>query len=961
MIHSKTTPPNPSRETAKSVLDELKLRIGSRDLGHANEAQTRLLVIDEVLELLGWDKSEFNPERAVGGAGFTDYALSIEDNPRLVVEAKRIGLTFVASRQRLKKVEYPLSYLKTAFGEMLTEVLGQAESYCKGIGIPYALVTNGSEWLIFQAFSVKGLPAEDLKGFYFGNIFSDTFQFDFFWDLASRVATASGALDEQFAELNTQECEFTRVPQDIDLKSFHLGIVSDKSLEELYQRFFGDMTDSARRAMMERCFVTSSKLDQQRKELERVLRDTKPSYLPDDAVSLEPSEWGLPIDSAGDTRGRVLLITGSVGCGKSTLVARTVMANRDKDIATLVVDLIDETSQEEQWLWESVFSEWEKAHGESTSYASLKQTFGIELAKLRHGPHAALYETRPEEYTTAEADELQRLLLNRELFLTRSWKHRKGQGRGTMVFLDNADRTSEEFQRTVYRFAHKLAKTGATVAVTMREVSYFRGKSSFLDVRSDDVVVHLEAPDLSKVVARRIDYVENHLRDDHRYKAWSRSPDWDELHSRFIVHVHVLKATFIMGADAPRKLAILAATAWHDVRLFLRYLKGVHKRLGSEAKEWEQSLIMAALLQSDEEQRPLPNIFRPALPTHPAHFLKLRLLLLLQGATVNRGLEQERILRFVTAYGYHRRWGRAALQEMVRERLVECLELPAALEVTQSYSLRAGQTFRLSPVGALILTQLAFEHAYLALLGFSLPFHRESHFGEFARIVTDISSCSVGEENGLPAIALFTESAAGVIVRYLLSVLPREAAYDAARNALPDVASVETRLRSIVESGAWATVADAGTPSEPPRALESLAQLVLPLMVSPQLVGSAESGPSDAHSADVPIPAGIATARIGSSTLGPLILWALVYLRAHGKHLVQGARVAEVINQHLAEEGGAKAGTNVSRALRKKTLREQHWFNVQHDTHGKKPRYGLKSSWKTAWLELFHEPPPAVP
>lgn len=60
----------------------------------ANEATTRLLLIDEILILLGWKKEDFNPEYNCQQAGFADYALSINKIPRVIVEAKRIGVTF---------------------------------------------------------------------------------------------------------------------------------------------------------------------------------------------------------------------------------------------------------------------------------------------------------------------------------------------------------------------------------------------------------------------------------------------------------------------------------------------------------------------------------------------------------------------------------------------------------------------------------------------------------------------------------------------------------------------------------------------------------------------------------------------------------------------------------------------------------------------------------------------------
>ncbi|HEN3610819.1 TPA: hypothetical protein U5E44_004084, partial [Yersinia enterocolitica] len=60
----------------------------------ANEAEVRLIVIDRILSLLGWEKEEFSPEAFCNTAGYADYILTTERSSRLVVEAKKVGVTF---------------------------------------------------------------------------------------------------------------------------------------------------------------------------------------------------------------------------------------------------------------------------------------------------------------------------------------------------------------------------------------------------------------------------------------------------------------------------------------------------------------------------------------------------------------------------------------------------------------------------------------------------------------------------------------------------------------------------------------------------------------------------------------------------------------------------------------------------------------------------------------------------
>ena len=121
----------PDREAAFEALKELRSDYGylAEKLAAANEAETRLLLVDRVLQILGWDPKEFKPEQPVVGVGYLDYLLMTDGIPRVVVEAKRVGNTFGLAQSRLKRAAYALKYMRTAFGSALGDVLRQAQGY----------------------------------------------------------------------------------------------------------------------------------------------------------------------------------------------------------------------------------------------------------------------------------------------------------------------------------------------------------------------------------------------------------------------------------------------------------------------------------------------------------------------------------------------------------------------------------------------------------------------------------------------------------------------------------------------------------------------------------------------------------------------------------------------------------------------------------------------------------------
>ena len=106
-----------------------------RQLQGANEAKTRLLIIDEVLAILGWSKTEYEPEQPTSVGSYTDYRLTIDGQPCLIVEAKRLGVIGPLPKT-IQRPEYANSFLFTNYGYEMKSLLEQCQAYCVQCGIP---------------------------------------------------------------------------------------------------------------------------------------------------------------------------------------------------------------------------------------------------------------------------------------------------------------------------------------------------------------------------------------------------------------------------------------------------------------------------------------------------------------------------------------------------------------------------------------------------------------------------------------------------------------------------------------------------------------------------------------------------------------------------------------------------------------------------------------------------------
>ncbi len=116
----------------EETLDTIRGRI---DLHHGkgiSEEGTKTALINPLLRDLGWDTEnlhEVSPEYSSPG-GRVDYALLIENKPRLLIEAKSLDTN--------------LDNLKWAT---------QLTAYAVATGVRWALLTNGDEYRIFNAYA----------------------------------------------------------------------------------------------------------------------------------------------------------------------------------------------------------------------------------------------------------------------------------------------------------------------------------------------------------------------------------------------------------------------------------------------------------------------------------------------------------------------------------------------------------------------------------------------------------------------------------------------------------------------------------------------------------------------------------------------------------------------------------------------------------------------------------------
>lgn len=177
-------------ETAAELLRQYRSLI----LSSANEAETRLKLIDQIIfSVLGWTHDDVRVEHRASEdrkTYFIDYVLHTA-NTSLIVEAKRVGATFS---------EVPNVRRSKLNGQILEGDVGkhihQVRDYARSASIPFAAITNGSSWIVFPALRVDQVAFSESAALIFpdlGSVLSTNF--GEFSDLLSRDAVIGGSLE----------------------------------------------------------------------------------------------------------------------------------------------------------------------------------------------------------------------------------------------------------------------------------------------------------------------------------------------------------------------------------------------------------------------------------------------------------------------------------------------------------------------------------------------------------------------------------------------------------------------------------------------------------------------------------------------------------------------------------------------------------------------------------------------
>jgi hypothetical protein len=509
---------NEGRKRLREIIDAFP-----SDSPHWNEAQNRFQFIDRLLtECLGWEREYMTVESTDDLGGRADYVLA--KPPKGILEAKREAVLFNTLPYGKPAVVRKLSPLMEACDELKSAV-HQIIPYCSIRGVPIAIICNGPQLVIFQAF-IFGQSPLDGECYLFNGFDSYLTNFNVLWRLLSPEGIAENrALRELGLHRNPRippKASSAAIPEPTQ---YRYRSPFQEDLRMLASLLLEEVEDDprVRHAFYEQCYVRIEANNRHLLLSRRIIahrygRVTGDGSLttPIDSVTNVDASGSIQIDDpimAMAISARPVVVVGDVGVGKtsffenlfetldSTAKANTYFihlnlgsrATMTKDVKTYVLSEIPKVLLERYDI-------------DINSYEFLSAVYFKELKAFDNSAKGQLktvdgraYMQAKIEFLTAKSEQLANHLLAALGHLAH------GRNRQIIAVVDNADQRSFEIQQEAFLIAQELAGSRSLlVFVALRPSTFYQSKLKGALSGYQNRVFTISPPPADEVLSKRI-------------------------------------------------------------------------------------------------------------------------------------------------------------------------------------------------------------------------------------------------------------------------------------------------------------------------------------------------------------------------------------------------------------------------------------------------------------------------
>lgn len=565
-----------------SLSDEIITRLSELRVGDANEAETRLKVIDDVVRhILNWQLEDITVEERVSEDGkdqYLDYLVRTAQTSFLI-EAKRNSANF-NSAPTSRRAALRGNWLK---GDLRKAIL-QARDQGRALGVGFCVVTNGEAWIIFP------INRRDLVSFEetFAVIFPDSRSalkddVDDFKVLLSRDSVIDGSLEQQLLGGDSNQIESRRLNKIYDRSFSKISRTTMFSgIEDEIVTAFSEELVSNNPDMLAKAYVDTAdrmKFDDRIKMAvlrhEHVLRSRPSRPIGKDG----PEQVARKIiDIRIKSQPIALLTLGLVGAGKTTFF-RYVEKVSGKNF-------FDQNRANPQGHWVHVdFRNFSKTQAPRNyiydriqEYISnnktlgdfelcIKNAYSEEIKNLSRGPLAILKDDKDQLYRKI-TEIIMKEYDEKHLYCRRIMSYTSSIA-STFLVIDNVDQIEDQrIQEDIFLEGLAIARDcGLNLVLAMRDATYVKNRSSAaFDAFTLDAI-YIDPPNIESVISKRFTIAEQLLKG----KSFDITTDQGlKINVRDASTVVEMVRSSVLGTDVGQ---IIEVAATGDVRMALQMTK----------------------------------------------------------------------------------------------------------------------------------------------------------------------------------------------------------------------------------------------------------------------------------------------------------------------------------------------------------------------------------------------------